>query len=60
MKNKYKSFLRQRIEIRCYNTIRSYGTFARRAIGSEHIVEMDFNPSKYNDDKKKNHRFDQY
>ncbi len=40
----------QRIEIRCYNICRSYGTFTfdtfHRAIGSVHFVTTDFNPLK--------------
>jgi hypothetical protein len=30
------------------------------AVGSEHTVGMDFNPSKFDDGMKKNRRFDQY
>jgi hypothetical protein len=31
-----------------------------RAIGLEHFVGMDFNPSKFEDRMKKNHRFDPF
>jgi hypothetical protein len=43
---KYKSFLLQRIKIRCYNMVRSYGTIVLqiRAIGSAHFVRLDFSP----------------